>query len=87
MIYIVIRNRQNKSISVNLMGHFRAFIQKYTNIKYLYFTMMHDKYDIIYSSYVKMIEILNDDDDESIIDKFEKKYKDFTMELSDSYMF
>lgn len=87
MTYIVIRNRQNKSISVNLMGNFRLFIQKYTNITYLYFTMMHDKYDIIYSSYVKMIEILNDDDDESIIDKFEKKYKDFTMELSDSDMF
>jgi hypothetical protein len=54
--------------------------------------MLHNKYDTCYSSYVKIIEIEihedeDEDEDESIINKFEKKYKDFKMELSDTSAF
>ena len=72
------------------MGHFKTFIQKYNNNEYLYFTMIHDKYDTCYSSHVNIIKLEShedEDEDENIINKFEKKYKDFTMELSDTFAF
>lgn len=86
MPYIIIKNRHNKLISINLMGHFKIFIQKYTNDVNLYFTMLYDKYDTCYSNYVKIINLASHED-ENIINNFEKKYKDFTMELSDTSAF
>lgn len=84
MSYIIIKNLRNKTISVNLMGYFRLFIQKYTDNAYFHFTVLHGKYDTIYSSSVKIIQSL---ENKNIIDEFNNKYKDFTIELSDTFVF
>lgn len=76
------------------MGHIKLFIQKYTDNSYFHFTMLHDKYDTIYSSYLKIIQSIESNDVidgfenkyKDLIDGFENKYKDFTIEIFDTSM-
>ena len=60
------------------MGHFKLFILKYTKNEYLYFTILHNKYDTIYSSHLIFTNT-------NIINEFKNKYTLFSMEITDSY--
>lgn len=73
--YITIQHRHSQPITINMMGHFKLFLQKYNNnIASLYFTMHPDQCSIIDSNWC--IDIINELE---IIHQFESKYKEFIL--------
>jgi hypothetical protein len=97
MPYLVIKNLKHKTISVNMMGHFKIYLQKILKQDNIYFTMYMKNTSIIYSNYIHIPENLLLDHEyllqeydinniqeyifNNIISVNLKKYKDFSIEL------
>jgi hypothetical protein len=77
-MYLIIKNKNNKHINTNLMGYFKLFINKYIDNEITHFTIYINKMNIVYSNFV----IINEENKcEKLINEFENKYNNFTIEV------
>lgn len=77
-MYVIIKNKNNKHINTNLMGYFKLFINKYIDNEITHFTIYTNKMNIVYSNY---LYINSEKQCEILINEFENKYNNFTIEI------
>jgi hypothetical protein len=76
-MYLTIKNKNNKHINTNLMGHFKLFINKYIDNVITHFTIYINKMDSIHSNFV----YINSEQFKILINDFENKYNNLTITI------
>ena len=82
MVFVIIENKNKETISVNLMGYFKLFLAKYTDM-HLYFTSQTEKKHEICSNHF----ILKTIENKTLQEMMEQLDTDFNKKYSDNFDF
>ena len=82
MTYIIITHKNQKSMSLNLMGHIKCFIKKFINND-IYLTMISNKNYMAFTNDLFIDDTLDETKEEilnNLYNEFNEKYKDLNFE-------